>query len=741
MRKKLLAMASTRLGFVLALVCLLWLKSMWAYHIDFHLGLENPYQLLLSIINPIPIALLVLGLPLYIKRTKPFYSLLFLAYALLNLLLIANAIYFREFSDFITISTMMASSKVSAGLGDAAVNLLRPWDLVYLLDVFTLIWLFRKKYLTFDKRPFAPRASFAVTAVSSLFFSINLFMAELDRPELLTRGFSNTYVVRALGLPAFLGYDANQTYQTQKVRNEAKPEEIETIKTYVQEHYAAPNPDYFGIAKGKNVFVLHLESFQQFLIDYKLVIDEKEYEVAPFINSLYHSKETLSFANFFHQVKAGKTSDAETLMETSLFGLNQGSFFVQYGGDNTSQAAPHILDEVAGYTSAVFHGNIGTFWNRNNVYKAFGYDYWFDQSYMSKPTADNSFQYGLNDKVMFKDSIKYLERLQQPFYTKFITVSHHYPYQNLTGDELGFPLAETDDETINGYFATANYLDASIKAFFDYLKEAGLYDNSIFVLYGDHYGISNSRNPDLAELLGKDPELWSSYDNAMLQRVPYMIHIPGMDKGFISDTYGGAVDALPTLLHLLGIDTSQYIQLGQDLLSKDNSQIVAFRNSGNVITPEYTLASGRLYYTETGLEITNPDEDTLLTTQAIREAAKLQLQMSDAVQTGDLLRFYADSGLPVIDSTSISYSDALKKLKAIEKELGDQSTSLYSQRNKKSSKNLFKAPSYQELHPIPDEETDKESPENSESKSEPAENQSEDSSKTSDTKTEEAPQP
>lgn len=228
--KKALQVSSTRLGFVFLLLVSLWLKTMWAYQIDFNLGLENPYQFLLTLINPIPIPLLILGLPLYIKNTKWFYGLEIVAYTLLNFLLIANAIYFREFSDFITISTMLASSKVSAGLGDAAVNLLRPWDLIYLVDVFLMIWLFKKRYISTDKRPFQPRASFAITALSALLFSINLFLAEIDRPELLTRGFSNTYVVRALGLPAFLGYDANQTYQAQKVRNEAKPEEIETVK-------------------------------------------------------------------------------------------------------------------------------------------------------------------------------------------------------------------------------------------------------------------------------------------------------------------------------------------------------------------------------------------------------------------------------------------------------------------------------------------------------------------------------
>ncbi|MBU5584465.1 LTA synthase family protein, partial [Enterococcus sp. S181_ASV_20] len=81
------------------------------------------------------------------------------------------------------------------------------------------------------------------------------------------------------------------------------------------------------------------------------------------------------------------------------------------------------------------------------------------------------------------------------------------------------------------------------------------------------------------------------FDNAQMQRVPYMVHVPGQDKGGINHTYGGEVDALPTLLHLLGVDTSKYIQLGQDLLSKDHDQIVAFRD-GDYVTPEYTYYSG-----------------------------------------------------------------------------------------------------------------------------------------------------
>ena len=688
----------TRIGFIVLLLLSYWTKSLWAYFVDFHLDLSSLFQYLIAIFNPIPLALLLLGLALYIKNTKLFYGIAITIYLVLFLWLFSNVVYYREFADYISVSTMMATSSVSTGLGETALELFNLWDLVYFADFIIIAIVLRKKPYKLNPKPFSKRASFAVSSLAILLFSVNLFTAEIDRPELLTRGFSNTYIVRALGLPAFFTYNAHQTYTAEKERSDATAEDLVPVEEYVQEHYASPNSDYFGIAKGRNVIYLHLESLQQFVIDYKLNVDGVEYEVTPFLNSLYHSQSTLAFSNFFNQVKAGKTSDAETMIETSLFGLNQGSFMVQYGGSNTQQAAPYILSQNGGYTSAVFHGNSASFWNRNNTYKQWGYNYFFDQSYFSEATEENSFQYGLNDKIMFADSIQYLEHLQQPFYAKFITVSNHYPYtSSLIGDEIGFPLADTPDETINGYFATANYLDASIKAFFDYLKATGLYENSIIVLYGDHYGISNSRNPDLAPLIGKDSQTWSDFDNAMMQRVPYMIVVPGMTNGGIIDTFGGQIDALPTLEHLLGIEANNYLQVGQDMLSSEHSQVVALRTAGNFITPKYTSYGGKIYYTETGVEITNPDEVTQKEIDDIKASAAAQLSASDAIQTGDLIRFY-DNGLTALDASQYNYIDSLATELALEKELGAKSTSLYSKNNNQSTVDLFKAPSYLELH-------------------------------------------
>lgn len=671
---------------------------MLAYTLDFHLSLENALQHFILIINPIATTLLLLSVGLYVRRKKPAYITMMVIYFIMTALLFSNAVYYREFTDFITINTILGAGKVASGLGESAIKLFRPYDILYWLDFILLVFALATKRIKMDETPVRARMAFAFSTLAVMIFSGNLFLAESDRPELLTRTFSRDYLVKYLGINAFTAYDGVQTYKTTQVRAQASATDMDEVAEYVKGHYAKPNDQYFGLAKGRNVIYIHLESTQQFLIDYKLK-DENgvEHEVMPFINSLYHSNSTFSFSNFFHQVKAGKTSDSETLFENSLFGLNQGALFTQLGGKNTFEAAPNILKQTQGYTSAVFHGNSGTFWNRNETYKHLGYDYFFDASYYNV-TEDNSFQYGLNDKPFFQQSVKYLEHLQQPFYTKFIAVSNHYPYSQLSGDETGFPLAQTKDETINSYFSTANYMDTAVHEFFDYLKQSGLYDNSIIILYGDHYGISNARNKELAQLLGKDRETWSNFDNAQVQRVPYMIHIPGMNKGKIIDTYGGQVDALPTLLHLLGVDTQNYIQLGQDLFSPDHKQLVAFRD-GDFVTPNYTYYGGVLYDNKTGEEITEPSEELKKQIDADKEAVSDQLATSDKINNGDLLRFYTKSGLKAINPDDYNYLKNTDRIEKIEKELGDKSTSVYSKHNHTSTTDKYQTKSYQELHP------------------------------------------
>ncbi|BAL62026.1 LTA synthase family protein [Melissococcus plutonius] len=687
---------NTRLGLFSFVAILIWLKNIFAYSVDFHLRLENMNEYFILLINPIATTIFLLAIALYIRRTKASYITMIIIYFLMSLLLFSNAIYYREFTDFITVNTMLGAGKVSSGLGESAIRLFRPYDIIYLIDPIIITGLLLTKKIKMDVRPVKIRMAVSISLLSIVFFLFNLFMAETARPQLLGRQFSRDYIVKFLGINAFTIYDGVTTYQTNQIRAEASPNDIKKVKSYIDQQYAAPDNNMFGIAKGKNVIYIHLESFQQFLIDYKLKDKNGvEHEVTPFLNSLFHDKSTFGFDNFFHQVGQGKTSDAENMFENSIFGLDQGSLFTQVGGKNTFEAAPAILNQKANYTTAVFHGNAGNFWNRNETYKRLGFNYFFDANYFDV-NDNNSFQYGLHDKPFFKQSVKYLEHLQQPFYTKFISVSNHYPYSQFTGDEAGFPIADTPDETINGYFSTANYLDKAVEEFFNYLKASKVYENSVIVLYGDHFGISNSRNKDLAELLGKSKSDWNDYDNSALQRVPYMIHIPGQTKGGINHTYGGEIDALPTLLHLLGIDTKNYIQLGQDLFSQQHKQVVTFRN-GNIVSKKYTILGSNIYDTATGTPIDNQNQTEITKNEisTLKKEAHKQLEISDQIVNGDLLRYYGTSGLKAVDPTDYNYKKQLPRIEKIEKDKGNKSTSIYSKHNNKSTTDLYHTNSYQ----------------------------------------------
>ena len=102
---------------------------------------------------------------------------------------------------------------------------------------------------------------------------------------------------------------------------------------------------------------------------------------------------------------------------------------------------------------------------------------------------------------------------------------------------------------------------------------------------------------------------------------------------------------------------------------------------------------------ETGEEITNPDETTKAELEKIRNTTNEQLKMSDLIQTGDLLRFYTGNDLGKVNPKDYSYTNALKSLLSIEKKKGDESTSLYSKRGGNSTVDLFNSPSYRALHP------------------------------------------
>ena len=671
-------LTKTKLGFFTVVVVFFWVKTYLTYITKFNLGVVGPMQKFLLLINPLPTAMLLIGIGLFFKGRKSYWIMVIIDF-LLSLWLFSNILYYREFSDFLSTSIIKTSGSTSDNLGKSIAGITKCTDFLVFLDVVIIVLLIAFKVFKIDVRRLKLKISLLIEGLAVVLIGTNLTMAQKDRPGLLTRTFDNNYIVKYLGLNSFAVYDGVKTSQSNAIMAKANHSDLKTVQSYIKKNYIAPNPEYYGVAKNKNVLVIHLESFEQFLIDYKWHGKED----TPNLNKLYHANDTISFDNFFNQVGQGKTSDAEMMLENSIFGLQSGSAMSSYGTSNTFESAPAILGQQAGYTSAVMHGGAGSFWNRDNAYKSFGYDYFMPLSYYQNKKG-YYLGYGIKDKLFFDQSIKYMEHLPQPFYLKMITVTNHYPY-DLDKKNQSIDKTDTGDKTVDGYVQTAHYLDEAIGELMSYLKKSGLEKNTLIMLYGDHYGISGNHHKASAQLLNKDS--FNNFDNLQFQRVPLMFHMPGL-KGGINHTYGGEIDVRPTLFNLLGINDQNMIQFGHSLLAKNAPQIVAQRN-GDFITPKYSKVEGSYYYTKSGKRVTHPSKKVKAQLASISNTVTTELSLSDRVITGNLLRFYKPNGFKYVKRKNYTYkkADSLKRLKKAEKK---SKNSVWYKNGKKSTQSDFK---------------------------------------------------
>ena len=123
---------------------------------------------------------------------------------------------------------------------DFHLSIQNPMQL-FILDLFALpVLLFKKKIIVEEKHPRFRKAA-ALSALSLLICSGNIFLAEIDRSGLLSRQFSREYLVKYLGVNAFTVYDSYQTFQNNQIRAEASPNDLKEVKSYIREHYASSN--------------------------------------------------------------------------------------------------------------------------------------------------------------------------------------------------------------------------------------------------------------------------------------------------------------------------------------------------------------------------------------------------------------------------------------------------------------------------------------------------------------------
>lgn len=608
-----------------------WLTTYVGYKTSFSMKIDNLMQEFILFMNPLSFLLFVYGVALFMKSTKRRNVYLMVIAVLTSVIMFSNAVFYRFFNDFITLPVLFQTSNFGDLSSSVTANL-NLTDIFFFTDVLIIYLAIRfipEREQKEQPNKIARKLYFVMTAAVMM---VNLSLAEIQRPQLLTRSFDRELLVKNIGTYNYHIYDLFIQSKSHAQRALADGSELVEVGNYINANYAAPDPDKFGIAKGRNIIAISLESLQSFVINEEM----DGHVITPFLNELTKDPDTFYFTDFYHQTGLGKTSDSEFILENSLFPRNGSAVFFTHSGNTYQSMASKLGD--AGYFTNVMHANNRSFWNRDIMYGALGIDKFYDlESY--EVGEGQAVNWGMKDIPFFDQSVELMKDMPQPFYSRLITLTNHHPFDLDEEDKL-IPAYTSNSNTLNKYFQSVRYMDEAIKVLFEDLKASGLYDNSIIIMYGDHYGISENHNKAMGMYLDKEI---TPYDNAKLQRVPLFIHIPGYGQGETIDEVAGQIDLRPTILHLMGIDTKEDMQLGADLFSPDHEPFVIFRD-GRFITDEAVYTTDVCYDSETGEEIESE------TCQPFIERSMTSLDYSDMIINGDLLRFKEEQEQqPVLD--------------------------------------------------------------------------------------------
>ncbi|MGM9986705.1 MAG: LTA synthase family protein [Bacillaceae bacterium] len=604
--------------FPLLAVFFMWMQTYFITRFAFDVGVKNMIQEFEVFVTPVASILALIGLALLVKAKYRNRVVIFISF-LLSFLLASNIVFYGFYDDFITIPLLSQTSNMK-DLGSSITSLL-DWKVFATFIAPVLLLIINAKYKeTFKARAVNWKITIPYFMSAAMIFVVTLGLAYTQRPELLTRSFDRKELVKGLGLFGYHIYDA--TFQVKQTTQKAfaDNDQLTEVQNYLSGRKNIVNEELTGKYKDKNVIVVTLESMQTFMMDKEI----NGVPITPFLNEL--KNETYYFENHYHQTGQGKTSDSEFLIDNSMYPLGRGAVFFT-NGTNTTNATPSVLKDL-GYYSAVFHANDKSFWNRNVVYNNFGYDLYADVANYNV-TEENSVGWGLKDKEFFAQTVEHLKTLPKPYYSRIIPLTNHYPY-DLDQEDAVIDRFNSNDRTFDNYFQTVRYFDDALREFVTSLKESGIWDESIVVFYGDHYGISQNHNRAMAQFLEK--ESITSYDTIQLQRVPMYIHLPGQEKGKTISKVVGQIDIRPTLLNLLGA-TEENISFGVDVFAKEHEPFVVLRD-GSFITNEYIYTNSQFYNRETG-EAVEVENGEALINRAVEE-----LSMSDKIITGDLMRFF-----------------------------------------------------------------------------------------------------
>lgn len=542
---------------------LIVIKSALAWSVIF----EDGFSLVL-LLRELPFALIVFGLiDFFAKKRKFLYY--FIANLCMTSILFAVIMYYKYYGVIVNYFALAQVNQVTA-VKNSVFSLLDPYFLFIYTDVVIMLWmLIRKKSAPNIKLTFKKQTNRKwIAGLLGVSVALCLFNILPNRASL-----NDIVKAEQMGI---MNYEAYMIMaSTQKTDVDEQPIEITQQKIdELKQTRPVAEPYLQQTASGKNVIIIQMESMQNFLINLK--VDGTE--ITPNLNKLLN--ESYYFNNFYQQVGQGNTSDAEFVVNTSLYIPQRGAATQMYV-DRELPSLPKLLKKE-NYSSATFHTNVVEFWNRGELYSSLGFDHYYDADYFGD---EDTVFFGASDEMLYKKSMDKLVEMDQaetPFYAQVISMTSHHPF-TIPDDKKLITLPEKYNNTLVGnYLVAQNYADHALGEFIDELKQNGLWDNSLVVLYGDHLGLP-MYSLDKNELEFMDELVGSEYTYTQMINIPLFIVNKGVtDGGKVFNQVGGQVDLLPTIANLVGISLEDQIHFGQDI----------FNQTENILPQRYYLPTG-----------------------------------------------------------------------------------------------------------------------------------------------------
>ncbi len=365
-----------------------------------------------------------------------------------------------------------------------------------------------------------------------------------------------------------------------------------TLNSYFKNRTIYPTNDYTGKFKDKNLIVIMMESIGEavFHEDYK--------EYFPTLYKLYN--EGITGKNNYSPRNNCATGESEMTSQISLYSIETTCTVNTYKNNEYKEALLYMLKKNNYFTST-YHNYTELYYSRSVFEYKLGASRYYGVNDLGV-SYDLAYKEWPSDLELMEKAIpKFID--QERFASYMITVSAHTPYifSSKMGNKHLSLFKDTNFPTnTKRYLSKVKELDLAIEYLIKSLDEKGKLDDTVIVLFGDHYpyGLNDKDYGNLAQ--------YDIKTNAEVDRTPFIIYNSATSKEEITK-YTTPMDYTPTLLNLFGIEYDPRLYLGHDIFSEYTDYAVFPDNSWQSSAGYYSTSKGEFIPKEGGESISDED--------------------------------------------------------------------------------------------------------------------------------------